>query len=197
MRKIVGSSFIKNELRYAPCQCECGKIQDVRIVQGKPAASRCIACAKKKHGHARAKAISPTYKSWAAMIARCDDPKTNEYRYYGGRGIKVAERWRTFENFLADMGERPPGTSIDRLKSHYHYAPGNCRWATPREQGSNRANANLIAMEGKTLHLAEWSRIYGVGVATIRLRLKSGWSTRKSITTPVWKINRWSKDSRK
>ena len=85
---------------------------------------------------------TPTYSSWRAMVRRCTDPKFDSYLQYGGRGILVCERWlNSFVAFLADMGERPSGTSIDRIEGKGHYEPRNCRWATRHEQSSNRALA--------------------------------------------------------
>jgi hypothetical protein len=91
------------------------------------------------HGHARIGAQSRTYRSWAMMLSRCRNSKDVSYQYYGGRGLKVCSRWESFENFLKDMGERPKGRTIDRYPDkNGNYEPGNCRWATPSQQSSNR-----------------------------------------------------------
>lgn len=97
---------------------------------------------KATHGHTRGQAgtkrISPTYLTWLAMRSRCFNPKNEKYPMYGARGVTVCERWATsFENFLADMGERPKGTTLDRKDNAKGYEPGNCKWSTPKEQALN------------------------------------------------------------
>lgn len=92
------------------------------------------------HGHARNRTAgrSGTYNSWRAMRERCYYPPHPRFVDYGGRGIMVCDRWTRFAAFLADMGERPPGLTLDRINPDDHYYPGNCRWATPIEQAWNR-----------------------------------------------------------
>jgi len=91
------------------------------------------------HGHAKGNG-SQTYNSWRGMVNRCTKPAYHSWHRYGGRGIKICGRWRnSFADFLKDMGERPPGRTLDRKNPNGHYCPGNCRWATPKQQANNRA----------------------------------------------------------
>lgn len=80
----------------------------------------------------------PGRASWASMISRCNNPNRSNYKYYGGRGIKVCRRWKKFENFLADMGRKPPGKSLDRIDNNKGYSPSNCKWSSKSEQMKNR-----------------------------------------------------------
>lgn len=93
-----------------------------------------IGTANTRHGLSN----TPTHVTWMSMNQRCNDPGAVQYPYYGGRGITVCDRWQSFENFLADMGERPEGLTLDRIDGDGNYEPGNCRWATKSEQAKNR-----------------------------------------------------------
>jgi hypothetical protein len=94
--------------------------------------------ASRKHGHGTRGRLSPTYISWQAMLQRCRDPNSSNWKYYGGRGISVCKRWLDFKAFLADVGTRPVGTSIDRIDADGNYEPGNVRWADAMTQRRNR-----------------------------------------------------------
>lgn len=120
------------------------------------------------------------------MKRRCLNPNNFAYSRYGGRGITVCDRWlESFENFLVDMGEAPPGMSLDRIDNDGNYKPGNCRWATPLEQGSNKCNNHLIEFEGKTQSLSQWANEYGIQVGTLWYRLKEGWLIEEALTKPL------------
>jgi hypothetical protein len=122
------------------------------------------------------------------MHSRCDRPSHPKFRLYGGRGIRVCARWSGrggFENFLADMGERPAGMSLDRIDGDGNYEPSNCRWATDAEQNSNKATNHLVTHAGRTLTVAEWARRTGLLKTTIRNRLKAGWPVEAALTAPA------------
>lgn len=137
-----------------------------------------------RHGMTR----STTYQSWTAMKKRCFDPKDQAFARYGGRGIKVCERWQVFENFYADMGDRPVGLSLDRIDNGQGYEPGNCRWATAREQARNRTNNRMVEALGQVKCMAEWARDTGIPEDTLRVRiLRLRWSPERAVVTPVAK----------
>lgn len=128
---------------------------------------------------------NPTKASWHAMWARCSSPTHVHFKNYGGRGITVCERWRQFESFLEDMGPRSAGTSLDRIDNDGNYGPGNCRWATPREQALNRRDNWRIQHSGRVLAVTQWADESGLGVSTIRERLRRGWTPGKAVAAPA------------
>jgi|GEM_PF-3001522 len=130
---------------------------------------------------------------WQSMNHRCHDPKTKAFHTYGGRGIRVCDRWRaSFEAFLADMGPRPsPRHSIDRIDVNGNYEPGNCRWATPKEQGRNKRDNRMLTAFGRTQCMAAWAEELGVTTGFIGDRIDElGWSVEEALTTPAAKIRK-------
>lgn len=113
-----------------------------------------------------------TYNSWADMIKRCTNPKNRKWPRYGGRGIKISRRWMKFENFLADMGERPVGTTIDRIDNDKNYSKDNCRWATPKQQGNNTSTNWYVDFEGQRMTVQQAADKLGIKGATLRARLR-------------------------
>jgi hypothetical protein len=142
-----------------------------------------------KHGHNKRvngkSKQSKTYQCWRNMLNRCRNPNIPAWKNYGGRGIVVCERWLKFENFLADMGERPDGMQIERGDNDGNYEPGNCLWATPKQQIRNRRVTRLMTLNGITQCVSDWGAELGVDESVIRHRLKAGWSDEKALTTPV------------
>jgi hypothetical protein len=140
----------RKKIKMAECLCECGNKVITRFQYYKSNHTKSCGCLKSffisevnvKHSHSSNNGVKKTsreYNSWGSMKNRCYNPKNNRWNSYGGRGIKVCDRWlNSFENFLEDMGERPNGCSIDRIDPNGNYEPNNCRWATSKEQGKNK-----------------------------------------------------------
>ena len=123
------------------------------------------------------------YSSWSNMLTRCNNPS---YKYYCGRGITVCERWRKFENFIADMGNCPPGFTIERINVNGNYEKGNCIWIAAGKQSSNRRNNILVDHDGSKVTITELARLSGVLPKTARDRYHRGWEPFLAATTKAW-----------
>ena len=173
--------------------CDCGKTHFAAATEAKRGQTTSCGCAlidfltstKATHGETRGGARTSLYTIWNAMLKRCSSPTCAEYKYYGGRGIRVCDQWHDFANFKSDMWPRPTGKSIDRIDNNGHYEPGNCRWATSKEQGANRRSTRRITIGKDTHCIAEWARISGTNPKTIWARLKVGRDPEYSVFAPT------------
>lgn len=135
-------------------------------------------------GHAPGGKRTPTLNLWTNMVARCHNPKRPDYRYYGGRGIAVCDRWRgSFAAFVRDMGTRPDGMSLERIDNDGPYSPDNCRWATRDEQMQNTRHTRRLTLNGRTQGLNAWAKEIGINKESLRGRLARGWSLEQALTT--------------
>jgi len=116
-----------------------------------------------------------SYNIWHMMKQRCNNPNAAGYKNYGGRGIKVCERWNDFKNFYADMGDRPEGMTLDRIDNNKEYSPENCRWASWKDQHKNTRKSVQLFYKGKNRNLAEISRLTGLSENLLSKRIKRGW----------------------
>lgn len=140
----------------------------------------------KHHNATHGLSKTPEHNVWQLMKQRCTDPNVKNYHRYGGRGIKVCDRWlgvKGFENFLADMGRRPAGKSLERINNNKGYSPENCKWAEKLEQANNTHTNRFLTYEGKTMTIAQWAREVGLSMHTLYARLfRLKWPIDRALT---------------
>lgn len=178
------------------CKCNCGNIKSIAgqsLRSGKTNSCGCLNREIKrvqaislnfKHGDTSGFIWSKEYIVWHGMLQRCNNPNNKDYKHYGGRGIRVCERWlHSFRNFLNDMGRKPSSEySIERMNNDFGYGPSNCCWATRKKQGHNRRTCRNITFSGKTQILKEWAHELQISPTTLDYRLKK-WQIGKALTT--------------
>lgn len=173
------------------CRCRCGKQSKPwgdSLLKGATTSCGCdryrkAAEASTVHGLSRHSAAN----TWYHIVSRCNNPENSDYKDYGGRGIKLCERWENLENFIADMGERPKGYSIERLNNDLGYEPGNCVWADNKTQARNKRTTGWITFQGETKSIAEWSELTGINYSTIRSRRAKGLSPAEILDSKLQK----------
>lgn len=179
------------------CRCDCGKETivigtNLRADRSRSSCgcmrSQWLSESSTTHGASKGKTkgkkLPSEYNTWFAMKQRCLSPSNPSFFRYGGRGIKVCERWLKFENFLSDMGARPCGTSLERINNDGDYEPPNCKWATLTEQANNRRNNRPIEYHGTTKNLLQWCRELNCSRGAIEFRLAHGITPEEAFETP-------------
>lgn len=203
VKKLVGKNKWNN-LVYE-CLCDCGKKVPVASGALRRGSTQSCGCLQKErtseaslvHGGSKNHKASKEYEAWKKIKARCLNSKTKGYENYGGRGIKICDRWlepngQGFKNFLEDMGKCPgPSYSIERKDNDGDYCPENCVWATRKEQANNTRRNYYITFEGVTKTLTQWAEETGIHWSTLRRRLDGlNWSIEKALTAPTRKMRR-------
>lgn len=193
---VVVAEYAKKGTRFWTCRCDCGKVREIRRQQIRSGQSKSCGCKihiKRKEKVAKElKQKTPTkqrdprlYAVWAGMIQRCTNPKRHNYQDYGGRGISVCARWLIYYDFAADMGYRPPGTSLDRKDVNGDYCPHNCRWASQMEQNRNSRKNNNVTYRGETKCVSAWAETNNVDRSVLSWRIRHGWGVDAAINTPT------------
>jgi len=198
-------AYRKNGRTFWWCECSCSAKTRLLVRADCLQDDNTQSCgcqkieAATKHGHNAVSTNggpSPTYVSWMSMMERCTREQSPHYARYGARGIRVCTRWYDFRNFLADMGERPQGMTLDRFPDNDgHYEPTNCRWATPLQQSHSRRNTPMLTFEGRTQTLLAWAEERGIPYPVYVDRRRKQWTDEEIILTP-YKPYRNSKQSR-
>lgn len=169
------------------CQCDCGEtlvVDGSSLTTGNTTSCGCLAKEKTSerstsHGQSKTR----TYRIWRSMHTRCENKKCLSYADYGGRGIKVCERWGSFENFLKDMGEAVGGASIERKNNDGNYEPSNCHWADRYTQSRNKRNNRMLTLDGVTKCMKDWANSLGMNQSSLAERLDK-WPLELALTTP-------------
>lgn len=159
------------------CRCTCGKLHEAYATNLRAGLVQSCGCLLREKPWRHGLAKHPLYLCWYNMLDRCYDKTNRQYADYGGRGITVCDEWRGptgLAQFVADMKERPPGNSIDRIDNDGAYCKANCRWSTRKEQQHNRRDSNIITHDGRSGTIGDWANWIGIPANTIAYRLKQG-----------------------
>ena len=175
------------------CECECGVVKIIdqnALISGSTLSCGCLGVelrrkALRKHGMA----TTQIYRSWQAMMRRCNNSKDRAYHNYGGRGIRVCEEWHDVVRFAKDMAETyKPGLEIDRIDNNGNYCAENCKWSSPKEQANNKRTNRIVKVDGKSITLSQCAEKVGIKYVTLLRRLRIGMSIEDAISIPV---RRW------
>lgn len=190
---VIALKETKNKKSYWECKCDCGNTTIVRkdqLKSGKSKSCGCLNIEKIKQGrnHSHGHSKTRLYRTFHSMKARCCNPNNNDFKDYGGRGIKICEQWLNdfleFRKWALKTGYND-NLTIERINVNGNYEPSNCKWVTRKIQSRNTRQNNLITISGITKCFSEWCEIYSISKSTVKDRMNNGWETKQAITTPV------------
>ena len=171
------------------CKCNCGKKTAVRGAHLKSGATKSCGCLRREVTSKRRKihgaSQTTTYRSWFSMKNRCQNTQATRYKHYGARGIRVCKKWKTFEGFFSDMGDRPLRHSLGRINNNKGYSKKNCRWETQTQQMRNTRGNLVFKHNGESRCLADWAERCGIKRETIVARVRRGWSFERAISESI------------
>jgi hypothetical protein len=173
--------------KYGRVQCSCGSPpRYVGLSNLRNGTAQSCGCLHRERVTKHGAWGHPLFGIWSAMVNRCQNPKDKRYERYGGRGIKVCERWLDVNNFIADMHPgHKPGLQIDRKDNDGPYHPGNCHWATTKQQTRNYSRNVILEHDGKRMCVVDWADETGISAKVLYDRVAHGWDASKALTKPV------------
>jgi len=192
-RLIIQSQYYKNNKTRAICKCNCGVIKDINLYSVTSGNTKSCGCHRientRKIGLVKGSkykiAHKIFYNIWRGMIQRCTNPEMNNYKYYGGRGITVCDKWLDYDNFIDDMYDSySKGLTIERVNVNGNYQPSNCCWVTKADQNRNQRKTIFITYNGQTKPRETWAKEYGLYGSTVKDRLSRGMSIHDALNTP-------------
>lgn len=184
---VVGRDTNRKPVGHWKCICDCGETTSVYGTSLRNGGTTSCSCVRNATHVTHGRSNSSVYNIFKGMTQRCLNENNPRYKRYGGRGIKICDRWHpatpnAFDNFLEDMGERPTSKhSIDRINNDGNYEPENCQWATLEEQGSNKSTNRNLTLVGRTQTLSRWAREKGIKPSVVDKRLRIGWTESQAL----------------
>lgn len=173
------------------CVCDCGEIRVNAGTSLRAGRNKSCGCSSPRfdadrlttHGKSRTR----TYKIWAGMISRCKPGRPKSHLYFA-KGVRVCRKWKTFENFLRDMGEAPDGLTIERKDGNGNYCPSNCCWATRTEQANNTTRNRIVFHDGRSMTVSQWANELGINPNTLLYRFRRGWATERALNVTLRRL---------
>lgn len=169
------------------CRCACEsetRVRSSNLTSGHTRSCGCLQISSARQSKSHGKSYDRTYRIWANMKARCTNPSSTFFSHYGGRGISYAPEWERFEIFHEEMGDCPPGLTIERVNNDGNYCKSNCVWASRKQQARNKRGNHLLAHAGEEKTIIDWAESGQIDATTLLKRIRRGWSVEDALNTP-------------